>query len=370
MKLLARLLLSFAAVLPLLDDAAAAQPPRHQHAIASSAAAPHVDGFDVEPVKQLAPGVELDFTLRGTPGAAATLGIDGAQHRLVLEETQFGVYQGTYTVSTRDRIAPDSRVTANLRLGNRVASAVLDDPLVAGTPRPASTPAGAAGPRIDAFDVRPVASLAGGNELAFTARGTPGAQASVQVPGARRFFLQETQPGVYGGSYTIRNADKLDAGAPVTLRLVAGDAAATTTLDRPLVAGASAAATAPHPHPQPRPVAAPARPTCENCATVVAVNPIQVKGPGSYVGPVAGGVVGALVGSQFGGGSGRTAAGIAGAVGGAFAGREIERRVNKATHYEVVVRLQGGGQQTFSYQSDPGLAVGTRVRVVDGRLVR
>ena len=102
----------------------------------------------------------------------------------------------------------------------------------------------------------------------------------------------------------------------------------------------------------------------------MAVNPIEVKGAGSYLGPVAGGVVGALLGSQIGGGNGRTLGGVAGAVGGALAGREIERRVDKATHYEVVARLNGGGQQTFDYDSDPGLPVGTRVRVVDGRLVR
>ena len=109
---------------------------------------------------------------------------------------------------------------------------------------------------------------------------------------------------------------------------------------------------------------------CGNCATVIAVNPIQVNGAGGYVGPVAGGAIGALLGSQIGGGNGRTLGGVAGAVGGAIAGREIERRMGKTTHYEVVARLNNGGQQTFSYDADPGLAVGTRVRIEGDRLVR
>lgn len=358
------LLLSSSILLSLSALTPAAARPTYAQPAAATAAAPRVDGFDVEPVRQLAPGSDLAFTLRGTPGASATIAIDGARRSFTLDETQLGVYEGTYTVSTRDRITPESRVTANLRLGNRVATAVLDDPLVEGMRRPAPAAAAAAGSdlRIDRFDATPARSLATGNELSFSARGTPGAQASVQIPGARRFFLQEARPGVYAGSYTVHGTDRIEPNAQPTLRLTLGDAATTTTLSQPLVAGAAGAST----YQRPVPVAA----ACANCATVVEVNPIEVKGAGSYVGPVAGGVVGALLGSQIGGGNGRTLGGVAGAVGGALAGREIERRVNKATHYEVVARLAGGGRQTFTYESDPGLPVGTRVRVVDGRLVR
>ena len=338
---------------------AAARPTQYQAAAATNAAAPRVDGFDVEPVRQLVPGSDLVFMLRGSPGARATLAIDGARRPFTLDETQLGVYEGTYTVSTRDRITPESRVTANLRVGNRVATAVLDDPLVEGMRRPTAAAAAGGDLRVERFEAAPARSLSAGNELSFSARGTPGAQASVQIPGARRFFLQEGRPGVYSGSYTVHDSDRIEPNAQPTLRLTLGDAATTTTLAQPLVAGTSS-------YRQPVPPAA----SCIDCATVVAVNPIEVKGAGSYVGPVAGGVVGALLGSQIGGGNGRTLGGVAGAVGGALAGREIERRVGKTTHYEVVARLNGGGQQTFDYESDPGLPVGTRVRVVDGRLVR
>ena len=101
---------------------------------------------------------------------------------------------------------------------------------------------------------------------------------------------------------------------------------------------------------------------------IQAINPVEVKGNGSYVGKIAGGVVGVLLGSQIGDGSGRTAAQIAGAVGGAVAGNEIEKRAKTATHYEVVVRLANGGTQTISYDKAPPFTVGQRVKVENGTL--
>jgi len=98
---------------------------------ASSFVAPRIGGFDVEEVRQLAAGTELNFTLYGTPGGIAIVRIPGATGRLLLEEVETGLYEGTYTIRTRDRIAPDSRVTANLRLGDRDSSAILGKPLLA-----------------------------------------------------------------------------------------------------------------------------------------------------------------------------------------------------------------------------------------------
>ena len=100
---------------------------------AQSSAMPRVDAFDVEEVTRLAAGTPLRFTLSGTPGAAAVLNIEGAQRTLVLAEVEPGLYEGSYTVDGFDRIAPDARVTADLRVGHRVASAVLEEPLVLGT---------------------------------------------------------------------------------------------------------------------------------------------------------------------------------------------------------------------------------------------
>ena len=71
----------------------------------------------------------------------------------------------------------------------------------------------------------------------------------------------------------------------------------------------------------------------------------------------------------MGAGRGTTVAEIAGAVGGAMAGNEIEKRVNKSKHYDVTVRLQGGGVQTVSYSTEPAFKVGDRIKVENDLLV-
>ncbi|HEY2928983.1 glycine zipper 2TM domain-containing protein [Piscinibacter sp.] len=112
---------------------ALAQPGR---SAAEATASLHVDAFDVEEVPQLSSGTPLNFSLYGTPGAAATLLIDGAQRSLDLHEVQPGIYEGTYTIDAQDQIGPDSRVTAILRRGNQVARSVLAEPLLLGASAP------------------------------------------------------------------------------------------------------------------------------------------------------------------------------------------------------------------------------------------
>ncbi|MFD2271113.1 hypothetical protein ACFS07_08190 [Undibacterium arcticum] len=95
-------------------------------------ATPRIEGFNVDEVRRLAPGVELNFELYGTPGGVASLRIAGATRNLTLIEVEAGQYEGTYTISGRDNIAARSPVTANLRVGNQVASAVLTESLQVG----------------------------------------------------------------------------------------------------------------------------------------------------------------------------------------------------------------------------------------------
>ena len=133
---------------------ALAQPSR---SAAEAAARLHVDAFDVEEVPQLSPGTPLNFSLFGTPGATATLQIDGAQRSLDLREAQPGIYEGTYTIDAQDRIGPDSRVTASLQRGNQVARSVLAEPLLLGASAPiAAEPPMARGAPID--DSPPIAA--------------------------------------------------------------------------------------------------------------------------------------------------------------------------------------------------------------------
>jgi hypothetical protein len=108
---------------------------------ASGAIAPEVEAFDVEQVAQLSPGTRLNFSLYGTPLATATLTIEGAAHDFELREVQPGVYEGTYVIDAQDRIAPDARVSATLRLGSVAANALLEEALLLGGERPVAAAA-------------------------------------------------------------------------------------------------------------------------------------------------------------------------------------------------------------------------------------
>ncbi|HEY0858859.1 MAG TPA: glycine zipper 2TM domain-containing protein [Albitalea sp.] len=118
-----RHLLGVMAMLGCVAASAEARPPED----------PRVDRFDVEEVDRLDPGTPLHFSLYGTPGATATLRIEGADDTLALQEQHAGVYEGTHVIAPHERITPHSRVSAELRLGERVALALLEEPLVLGT---------------------------------------------------------------------------------------------------------------------------------------------------------------------------------------------------------------------------------------------
>ena len=322
---------------------------------------PVIRGFNVDEVRRLEPGVELNFDLYGSPGGSATIRIEGATRNLALSETEPGQYEGSYTISARDRIAPNSAVTANLREGNRVATQVLSESLLRG---PGGRPApGVMVPRVERFDVRGVGDLEAGDELTFTLMGTPGSKVEISIAGSRGvFFLPETRPGEYSGVYTVRRADRLAPDSAVTATIRNGGRATTTTLGRPLVSG-----------PAPRPMNPVAR-YCSNCATVESVNVIQVQGSAGYIGTVGGALVGGLLGSQVGSGNGRTAAQIAGVVGGAAVGRNIDNnnaaKAGANQHYEVTVRYPNGATKVITYANEPGFRAGDKVRVDNNVLTR
>ena len=330
-----------------------------------SAYAVSIEGFDVEQARQLSAGNSLVFTLYGSAGGTATVRIDRVVDRFPLQEVESGVYEGTYTISSRDRIAPDAMVTANLRVGNQIATAVLDESLLAGaasrseTKRAADAAALAATPRIDRFEADRAASLNSGADLFFSLTGTPGGKASVRINGVKgKLFLQEVAAGVYEGAYTIKDRDRIQPNSAVTATLALGNRHVSAALGQSLLAVPGRVSSARR-----------AARVCANCGAVESIDVVEVKGDGSYLGKIAGGVVGAMIGSQVGQGRGTTAAEIAGAVGGAVAGNEIEKRVKKTRHYDVTVRLQSGGTQVISYATEPALRVGDKVRVENGTLV-
>ena len=344
--------LAMSALMPLALIANQAQAQQYSR----SHGTPRIEGFNVDEVRRLSPGVELNFTLYGTPGGQATLSIAGATRNLNLNEVEAGVYEGSYTISGRDKIAARSPVTANLRVGNQVVSTVLNESLQVGVGYHSDKAMPGPQPSIQRLDVEPVADLGGGNDLRFRVFGTPGGKVDLAINGVRgKIFLPEVNNGEYAGTYTIRNRDKIASNSVVTANLRIGERVTSVTLGKALLSAA-----------------APARVAriCNNCGTVEAINLVEVKGEGGYLGTIGGGVVGALLGSQVGGGSGRTAAEIAGAVGGAYAGHAIEGSSRKSSHYEVLVRLQNGATQTISLGSEPAFQVGEQVRIKDGVIER
>jgi len=353
-----KFLIGLFALLPLLSLGLVTSKANAQH-YSSNVQTPRIDGFHVDEVRRLTAGTELNFTIYGTPGGTANLRIEGAQRNLNLYEVEAGHYEGAYIISGRDQITPRSSVTANLRVGNQVVSNVLSESLQAGVGYRAPRQAGGALPKITRFDVQPSPELGRGNDLAFTLYGTPGGKAEIAIDGARgKFFLDEVKSGEYTGVYTIKRRDRIASNSAVKADLRVGDRITSATLGKALMSNVA-------PAPAPR-----AARMCANCGTIEAVNVVEVKGDGGYLGAIGGGVVGGLLGNQVGGGSGKTAATVVGVIGGALAGRAIEGNVRKTQHYEVLVRLQNGGTQTVTYAADPGYRIGDKVRITDGVLAR
>ena len=307
-----------------------------------------VTGFDVEQVDRLEPGAELNFTVWGTPGASVLLQIDGSRRQVRLDETTAGRYQGSYVVGRSDRIGQESRVHANLRQGNRVATAMLGEALQSGWPVPGE----AALPEIQSVSVAREGGRGRAEAVRYTLRGSPGGHASVQLQGseARNVVLDEVRPGEYSGTYVLPQGAWVDTEQPLVAQLRIGNRSAQSRVANAYNGVDLRARRAGYDR-------------CPDCATVQAVNEVVVDGEGKVLGTVAGGVLGAVVGNQIGKGDGRTAARVAGAVGGALLGREIQRRNNQRTQYEVVVRMNDGQQRSVVYGEAPNLRVGDRVRV-------
>jgi outer membrane lipoprotein SlyB len=352
------LVLAATALLPLAMLSDAAQSQTQATARASAHEAPRIEGFNVDEVARLLPGTELNFEIFGTPGGVVTLRIDGAQHNLSLAEAEPGRYEGTYTINSRDKIKARSPVTANLRLGNEVTSLVLNESLQAGVGYHGAKMSAASLPKIEHFNVDPAADLKGGDELYFWVLGTPGAQVDLAIQGVRgKVLLPEVKVGEYATTYTIRKGDRILPASLVTATMRLGDRVSTADLGKALQSPYA---------PEPLKVSR----ACFNCGTVEAINLVEVKGEGGYVGAIGGGVVGAILGNQVGQGNGRTAAQVVGALGGAYAGRALEGQAKNSNHYEVVVRLQSGTAQAVSFATAPALKVGDKVKLNDGVIVQ
>jgi outer membrane lipoprotein SlyB len=323
-------------------------------------ASPRIQTFYVDEVRRLGAGVDLNFSMYGTPGGQASLRIAGATRNLNLTEVGVGEYEGTYTISARDRIAARSQVTANLRVGNQVSSEVLNESLQIGVGyHPKNDVSGKLAIKNFRFDASE--DLDPGSNLSFYLNGNPGARVELSISGVRgKVLMSESGSGEYAANYIIRSRDQITPRSEVIAYLSLRDRTISQQLARGLSGNISQVKSTP-------PIK---KNNCYNCGRIDAINIIETRGEGGYLGTIGGGLAGALIGSQVGGGNGRTAAQIAGAIGGAYAGRAIEGNSRKTSHFEVVVRLQTGATQTLSFANDPGFHVNDQVKIDNGRLIR
>lgn len=319
------------------------------------------ESFAVEAVRSLVPGTELDFELRATPGAEVTLQIAGATGTARMVEARTGVYQGHYTVRTRDKLSAKSLVTARIVKDGQVMNATLDQSLLRGAPSP--VPAA----RILAFSVNAPDRIRPGDELSFSLAGVPDGQARVAVQGiAKSIPLTEVSHGLYEGRYTLNRQDRLRGDLVATGTLTVNRVETSQRFERKRVVDANAYGcdrSDGRALNRPDMVGA-------TCGVVTAVDKVEVDDDSRNVlGTVAGGVIGGVLGNQVGSGSGRDIARIVGAIGGAYAGNRIQNQRAKTLVYRVSVDLDGGGSKTFDHAVDPLLRVGARVKMADGAIV-
>jgi outer membrane lipoprotein SlyB len=377
------LTLALAAALPLsLPVSVQAQPRPTNQAYNGPA---FISTIGVEQVRRLSTGNVLAFTLEGAPRAEVTLRIDGATAPLRLTERRPGVYEGNYTIRSRDRLNANSVVTAQVYKEGQSATATLSRSLLLGARDLAPLPA----TQITAFTVNANDRVRPGDEVGFSMTGTPGGKASVAVQGVtKRIPLTEVRRGVYEGTYVVRREDRLRGELQADGYLQFDRREMSQRYERQ-VARQEAQEQRREDRRDERDdlraarEAREARETeavrlarqqaqfCAACGSIESINVVEVQGDNpNVIGTIAGGVLGGVIGNQVGGGSGKDIARVIGAIGGAYAGNRIENNMDKRRVFRVAVRLEGGTVQNFDYADDPRVAVGTRVKVENGVLLR
>lgn len=95
------------------------------------AAAPlRIERFSLTPVDKLEPGVDLRFTVLGTPGARGTVGIQGVNRDVPMNEVKPGQYEAAYTVRRLDNFPPSGNIVARLEAGGQIARMRLNQSLL------------------------------------------------------------------------------------------------------------------------------------------------------------------------------------------------------------------------------------------------
>lgn len=195
--------------------------------------------LQVETDDGLRAGADLQFTIEGTPRGRVQLKIVGVPRTIVLQETERGVYTGSYTIRRQDRLNERSAVRATLKVRNRTITSNYALPVGIGGRDVAAPTAPPPGLKIDRFSVAPIDKMEPGAELRFTLNGAPGGRANFDIPGViDNVPMREVRPGVYEGAYTIRRMDNLAPSRPAVATLRVGERTVSSTLTQPLIADA------------------------------------------------------------------------------------------------------------------------------------
>jgi len=102
----------------------------------------YVDAFDVEQVASLAPGTVLQFTVFSSPGASATVMVEGVRRLVELREVEPGIYEGSYAIEAADRLRVGSTAVATVWRDGAVVRAALEESLLldGAPPTPVAAP--------------------------------------------------------------------------------------------------------------------------------------------------------------------------------------------------------------------------------------
>ena len=299
------------------------------------AGALRVDGFDVEQVASLAPGTRLTFSIFATPGAAATVLIDGVGRIVDLREVEPGVYEGSYVLQPGDRVRSEGPVVATVSRQGTVTRTVLEEPLLLDGPMPAASPAARESvPRRDE-------GLRDGPapNLPYARTGTAVPQAMAPVP----------QPPSAAPGYTpAPDYTPAPVYTPVPVRAPRFAAV-------PVPVGGS------------WPVAVPSRArvetSCADCVFVESIRTVEVASAPEHLGAIAGAVAGAVFGDQIGRAHARHVTRVLGALGGALIGHEIQHQAEGRTGYEATLRLASGARRVQRYDRLPPFRAGETIRL-------
>ncbi len=213
-------------------------------------AAVAIDNFQVELSDQFAPGSEIEFMLEGTPRGQASVRLTGVKKLITLSEVNRGVYEGSYTLSRRDRLGSQATARATLRVRNVTAIAtqslaatmlpVPNRPAPTQPPVPIPPVPPLAALAIERFTVVPVPRIEPGAELRFAAAGTPNVRASLTIDGVvRDVSMPEVSPGRYEGAYTIRRNDNFPPSLSIVATLERSGQTARSQLNQSLLVDAN-----------------------------------------------------------------------------------------------------------------------------------